>query len=143
MKEILPALNACLNTCAALAMTAGWVAVKRGAVAVHKALMCTAFAFSTLFLSSYLYYHFVVVPEFGETKYAGPAALRSAYYAMLISHIILAIVVVPMVLTSMFHGLRGTIDKHRRIARWTLPVWWYVSVTGIIVYLVLYKLPAE
>jgi len=133
----LPVVNASLNTVAAVLITAGFVAIKRGNKELHKKLMLSATAVSALFLVSYLTYHFGVGRE---KPYAGEGLGRTLYYAMLISHILLAFAVVPLVLLSIRAGLRDQIARHRRLARWTLPIWWYVSVTGVLIYLVLYQL---
>jgi len=133
----LPPVNATLNTIAAVLITAGFVAIKRGNKQLHKRLMLSATVVSALFLVCYLAYHFGVGRE---KPFAGHGWVRTGYYAMLISHIVLAFAVVPLVLLSIRAGLRDEIDKHRRVARWTLPIWWYVSVTGVLIYVVLYQL---
>ena len=100
--------------------------------------MIAASIASALFLASYLYYHFVVIPEVGVTKFAGKGALRTAYYAMLASHVVLAVVNLPMVLRTLHLAYRGRREAHRRLAKATFPIWLYVSVTGVLVYYALY-----
>lgn len=133
----LPAVNASLNTIAAILITSGFIAIKRGNKQLHKRLMLSATVVSALFLVCYLTYHFGVGRE---KPFKGEGWVRPAYFTMLISHIVLAFAVVPLVLLSIRAGLRDQIDKHRRLARWTLPIWWYVSVTGVVIYVVLYQL---
>lgn len=130
----LPALNALLNGLSALFLAAGFLAIRARRVPVHRALMLSAFVTSTLFLISYVIYHLSRV----HTAYAGPDALRVPYYTMLTSHVVLAVALVPLVLVTLARALRGDFPRHRRIARWTLPIWFYVSVTGVLVYLILY-----
>lgn len=126
----LPAINATLNACAALCMVWGVIAIKRGQESLHKKLMLTAVAFSTVFLACYLVYH-----GFADSKkFLVEGFWRYAYFAMLISHVILAVVVVPLVLLAVAHGLRDRREKHRRIVRFAFPIWLYVSVTGVLVY---------
>lgn len=126
----LPALNASLNSCAAICMVAGVVAIKRGKEAGHKRLMLAAVTFSALFLVSYLVYH-----GFGESKkFLVQGFWRYAYFTMLITHVILAVAVVPLVLLSVVRGLREQREAHRKIVRITFPIWLYVSVTGVLVY---------
>lgn len=132
----LPALNAALNATSAVLLVAGWVSIRRRAVAVHKALMLSAFAVSTVFLASYLVYHFYR----GSTPFQGHGLIRGVYFAVLISHIILAAVNLPMVVVTLTRALRQRFDAHRRLARITFPVWLYVSVTGVVVYFMLYRL---
>ncbi|MBI4569110.1 MAG: DUF420 domain-containing protein [Planctomycetes bacterium] len=131
----LPAVNATLNGLSALLLVAGFVAVKSRRIALHRALMLTAVATSALFLSSYLYYH----ARAGHREYAGEGAARFIYhYVVLLPHVTLAVVMVPMIATMLLHAFRGRIDRHRRLARWTLPIWLYVSVSGVVVYIMLY-----
>lgn len=131
----LPTLNALLNTTSALFLTLGFVFIKRGNIAAHKLCMSAAFTISVLFLISYLYYHV----QYGATRFQGTGWIRPVYFSILISHTILAVLVAPMALITLVQALRGTFDKHRRIARWTWPLWMYVSLTGVIVYLLLYR----
>jgi uncharacterized membrane protein YozB (DUF420 family) len=132
----LPGLNAALNSLAALLLTTGWVAIRRRRIAVHRACMIAAFATSTVFLVSYLVYHYHV----GSKPFQGHGAVRVAYLVILFSHIVLAATIVPLSLVTLSRALAGRFDKHRRIARVTLPLWLYVSVTGVVVYVMLYRL---
>ena len=130
----LPTLNALLNTLSATLLISGYVMIRQGKVEIHRACMLAAFATSTLFLISYLVYHANV----GSVAFTGRGAVRTLYFTILISHVGLAALVPPLALVTLTHGLRKRFDRHRRIARWTLPVWLYVSVTGVIVYAMLY-----
>ncbi len=125
----LPKVNACLNAACALVLIAAWRAILRKNIRLHKRLMLTAVAISALFLASYVVQH----GSFPSAKYGGH--LGWLYYPVLISHIILAAAIVPMVLITLVRALSNRFDKHRKIARWTLPLWLYVSVTGVTVYL--------
>jgi uncharacterized membrane protein YozB (DUF420 family) len=135
----LPSLNACLNAASALLLLAGFVAIKRGKVRFHLCCMLTALGVSTVFLASYLYYHFAVRGG-APTRFEGQGWVRSVYFAILLTHTVLAATVAPLALSTAYLGLRGRLDRHRRIARWTLPIWLYVSVTGVVVYWMLYRL---
>ncbi len=132
---VLPTVNALLNSVSAVSLIAGWRFVKRGNVAAHRRCMLTAVCASSLFLCSYLTYHFL----HGTTRFIGTGGMRQLYFTILISHTILAATVVPLVGTTLYRISKGQVDKHRRIARWTLPIWLYVSVTGVTVYLMLYS----
>lgn len=132
----LPALNATLNSIATLLLITGWVLIKRGERQKHRACMIGALAVSALFLTSYVIYHWNV----GSVPFKGTGWIRTVYFAVLIPHVILAAAIVPPVLITASRGLTARYDKHRRIARWTLPLWLYVSVTGVIVYLMLYQM---
>ena len=136
----LPTLNAGLNSLCTVLLIVGWVAIKRRNVSLHKQCMLTAINVSVLFLSSYLYYH--IVQRGGEsTPFPGPpGSVRMVYYTILVSHIILAAIIVPMALYTAYLGLRDRLPAHRRLARWTLPIWLYVSITGVVVYVMLYRL---
>jgi uncharacterized membrane protein YozB (DUF420 family) len=134
----LPALNAILNSISATLLCVGYIFIRNGNQRAHRNCMIGAFATSTLFLISYLTYHFT--KELGPTRFQGEGVVRPIYYIILITHTILAAAIVPMVLITLSHALKQRFDKHRRIARWTLPVWLYVSVTGVVVYLMLYRL---
>jgi uncharacterized membrane protein YozB (DUF420 family) len=136
MHSPLPPLNAALNASAALCLTAGYVFIRRGQRAAHRAAMLLALACSTLFLVFYLVHH----AQVGSVRYAGDPAWRSAYLALLLSHTVLAAAIVPLALTTFARAWRGRFSAHRRIARWTLPLWLYVSATGVIIYFVLYRL---
>lgn len=126
----LPTLNAALNATAAAALVGGFVMVRRGRVSAHRAFMLTAAAASSLFLASYLVYH----AEVGSVSFQGEGWIRTGYLAMLISHVVLAITVIPLAVTALSRALTGEVGKHRRVVRWTLPIWLYVSVTGLLVY---------
>jgi uncharacterized membrane protein YozB (DUF420 family) len=140
----LPLVNACFNASAAVLLLAGLAAIKAGRETLHERLMIAASIVSALFLAGYLYYHFVVIPEVGVTKFAGTGPLKTAYYVMLASHVVLAIVNLPMVLRTLFLAYRERWDAHRRLAKVTFPIWLYVSVTGVLVYWALYVWrPAE
>ena len=132
----LPTLNAALNGTAAVLLVCGYVCIRTKRVALHRAFMLAAFVMSILFLTSYLIYHF----HQPSTPYQGGGFMRYVYFAVLIPHIVLAIVVVPLALITLFRALKGQTERHRRIARITLPIWLYVSVTGVLVYLMLYRL---
>ena len=131
---LLPGVNASLNGLSGCFLVIGYLAIRNGHATLHRRLMLSAFTTSTLFLISYLTYHFQV--QF--TPFQGQGAARIVYYAILIPHVVLAVVMVPMILVTLKRGLTGHFDKHRPIARWTLPIWLYVSVTGVLVYLMLY-----
>jgi putative membrane protein len=131
--SFVPAVNATCNAMASLCLIAGYVAIRRRAVQVHRACMVTALAFSTVFLVGYLSYHYV----HGDTKYSGTGAMRAVYLAILASHIVLSITVVPGALTSFYFALTGQFTRHRRLNRVFLPIWLYVSVTGVMVFLML------
>lgn len=135
----LPAVNATLNGLAAVLLVAGLVAVKRGARERHRRLMVSAFVVSAAFLACYLYYHFAVAAG-KPTRFNGTGWPRTAYFALLLSHTVLAAVNLPMVLRTLWLARRERWEAHRRLARWTLPIWLYVSVTGVAVYVVLYHL---
>lgn len=130
----LPTLNALLNATAAALLVAGWVFIRRRAVAAHRACMLAAFAVSVAFLASYLVYHAAV----GSVRFPGAGLARALYLAVLASHTVLAAFVPPLALLALYRGLRGEFARHRRVARWTFPVWLYVSVTGVVIYVVLY-----
>jgi uncharacterized membrane protein YozB (DUF420 family) len=132
----LPTLNAALNGTCALLLAVGYLFIRRRKVAAHRACMISAFVTSTLFLISYLTYHYHV----GSRPFGGQGAIRTLYFTILISHTILAAAIVPLVLITLYRGLKGRFDRHVAIARWTLPLWLYVSVTGVIVYWMLYHL---
>jgi putative membrane protein len=129
----LPALNAILNGMAATSLLVGFTFIRSRRIRAHRAAMITAFGFSTLFLISYIAHHAL----HGDVRYPLHAAFRDVYLPLLTSHIILAIVALPMVLVTFFFSLSGRIPQHRKIARWTFPIWLYVSVTGVITYVML------
>ena len=132
----LPALNALLNGASAVLLTAGWLAIRRRRIAVHRGCMLGAFSVSVLFLVSYVVYHALA----GSRPFAGQGWIRPVYFAVLISHVVLAAAMVPFVLTTLYRALGADFARHARLARVTLPVWLYVSVTGVVVYLILYRL---
>lgn len=138
LPERLAMLNAFLNGTSAILIASAFVAIKRGAIQVHRALMLAAFATSTVFLCSYLTRMAIA----GDTTFRGVGAIRYVYFPILITHVLLAITVVPMVLRSLFLAYKKRFTDHRKIARFTLPIWLYVSVTGVLVYLFLYQYPA-
>lgn len=132
----LPLLDATLNATTAVLVTVGWTLIRRGRVAQHRAVMIAACCTSTLFLISYLTYH----AHIGSKHFTGQGTIRIVYFTILLTHTVLAAVIVPMVLVTLSRALRARFDRHRAIARWTLPIWLYVSVTGVIVYVMLYRL---
>jgi putative membrane protein len=131
--RFLPAVNASLNATSAALLVAGWVAIRRKNRVLHQRLMISAFAVSALFLVSYLVYHYV----HGDTRYPGEGALRVAYLLLLASHVLLSLPVVPLALLAFWFAYRKNFVTHRRITRVLAPVWVYVSVTGVLVYLML------
>jgi len=136
--SIFPKINATLNGCSAVLLVAGRALIARGKIAAHRAVMLTALATSALFLVSYVYYHW---PHHGGIVYfRGTGWVRILYFVILISHTILAIVILPMVLITLTRALREQFNRHRAIARWTFPIWLYVSVTGVIVYFMLFQM---
>ena len=132
----LPALNATLNATSAVLLLTGWILIKRGRIQAHRNVLLAACATSVLFLISYLTYH----AQVGSVKFTGQGPTRAVYFTILLTHTVLAVAIVPMVLITVSRGLRARYDTHRRIARWTMPLWLYVSVTGVIVYVMLYRL---
>ena len=132
----LPALNASLNALASVFLVTGYVLIRTGRRNAHRRSMLMALTTSALFLISYVIYH----ANAGSVRFAGTGAIRAVYFAVLIPHVILAATILPLALVTTARGLRGDFGRHRRIARWTLPVWLYVSVTGVIVYAMLYHL---
>ena len=132
----LPAVNATLNATCAVLLVIGWILIKRGRIRQHRAVMIAAVSTSAVFLASYLVYH----AQVGSVRFTGTGAIRTIYFTVLLTHTILAAAIVPMVLVTLSRGLTGKYDPHRRIARWTMPIWLYVSITGVIVYLMLYQL---
>jgi uncharacterized membrane protein YozB (DUF420 family) len=132
----LPHLNACLNATSGILLFAGYTFIRRGRITAHKRCQLSALAASLLFLVSYLTYHYF----YGATRFAGQGIARPIYFTILTSHTILAVVIVPLVAITLTRALRTDFERHRRIARITLPLWLYVSVTGVLVYLMLYHL---
>jgi len=139
----LPAVNAGLNGLATLLLLVGFVLIKQKKIEAHKRVMLAAFAVSVVFLGTYLTYHFALehYTDSAGRKYAGDGWDRTVYFAILISHIILAAAVPFLAVTTIYRGLKGQIEKHRRIARITWPIWMYVSVTGVVIYVMLYHGP--
>jgi uncharacterized membrane protein YozB (DUF420 family) len=133
---VLPTVNATLNAISGLFLLAGFVLIRRRRIDAHRNAMLGAFACSTLFLISYLIYH----AQVGSRPFTGQGAIRYVYFAILISHVILATAILPMAISTLSRGLRGRYDDHRRIAKRTFPIWMYVSVTGVVVYLMLYQM---
>src|SRR5271165_3838207 len=133
-----PALNAFLNGTSAVLIGAGYYCIKSGRRKAHKRLMLAAFVTSTLFLISYLYYHLVL--RAGVTHFKGEGVWRPVYFAILLSHTFLAVVVVPFILVTLYRALKGNFVRHKAIARYTFPIWMYVSVTGVVIYVMLYKI---
>jgi len=132
----LPAVNATLNAISAVLLTAGYILIRRGRPDLHKRCMLAALTTSALFLTSYLIYHAYT----GSRPFQGQGVVRFVYFAILITHVVLAATVLPLALTTAARGLTAQYDRHVRIARWTLPIWLYVSVTGVVVYLMLYQM---
>ncbi|HKE09824.1 MAG TPA: DUF420 domain-containing protein [Candidatus Acidoferrum sp.] len=132
-----PAVNALLNGTSAVLLAYGYAAIRAGKRELHKKLMVTSFFVSCAFLVSYLIYHYRVHQV---VLFQGQGWIRPVYFTILISHTILAVVIVPVIIITLRRALRGKFDRHRVIARWTLPLWFYVSVTGVIVYFMVYQL---
>ena len=136
LMTILPALNAALNALSACLAVTGYIRIRRGDVPGHRRCMLSAVGASALFLAGYLILRYVA----GLTRFAGEGWIRPVYFAVLLTHTVLAAVIVPMVLVTLARDLREDFDRHRRVARWTLPLWLYVSVTGVLIYWLLYHL---
>ena len=134
--SFLPHLNAVLNTTSALLLVNGFRFIRRGQINAHRNCQLTALFTSMLFLISYLTYHY----HHGATRFTGQGLVRPFYFILLTSHTILAVVIVPLIMITIYRAARGDFIRHRKIARWTLPLWLYVSVTGVIVYFMLYHL---
>lgn len=132
----LPSLNALLNATSASLLLAGWWQVRHGRRDAHRRLMLAAFTASSLFLVSYLAYH----AQVGSVRFTGQGPIRFAYFTLLLSHTVLAAAIVPLVLLTLSRGVRGRFDAHRRIARYTFPLWLWVSLSGVAVYWMLYRL---
>jgi len=130
----LPSVNAALNSLSAVFLITGYYFIKSKRITAHRACMLSAFACSTFFLISYLTYHFHV----GSVPFKGQGWIRPVYFAILLTHTILAVAIVPLALITLTRGLKARFAAHRRIARWTFPIWFYVSVTGVVVYWMLY-----
>jgi uncharacterized membrane protein YozB (DUF420 family) len=138
-EQDLPSVNAFLNGLSALLLVAGYRAIRNRRVVLHQTCMLTALGVSVFFLASYLYYHFHV--KAGQpTPFPGQGWVRPVYFTILLTHTVLAAAAAPLALVTAYLGLRGRLARHVRIARWTLPIWLYVSVTGVVVYWMLYHL---
>lgn len=133
----LPTINAGLNGLATVLLTIGFILIKQGRMAAHRTCMLSAFGVSAIFLITYVLHKILVRGV--HTPFGGEGAIRTVYYVMLFSHIVLAIVIVPLVLITLTHALKGRLIVHRQWARWTFPIWYYVSVTGVLVYFFLYQ----
>jgi uncharacterized membrane protein YozB (DUF420 family) len=134
--SLLPTVNATLNALSGILLLIGYVLIRRGQINAHRNAMLAAFASSTLFLVCYLVYH----AEVGSRPFPGQGSVRVVYFGILISHVILAAAILPLAITTLSRGLKGQYSRHVRIAKWTFPMWMYVSVTGVIVYLMLYQM---
>jgi uncharacterized membrane protein YozB (DUF420 family) len=134
--SILPAVNATLNATSGVFLLTGYVLIKQRLINAHRNAMLAAFVSSTLFLISYLVYHY----HAGSRPFPGGGAIRIVYFVILISHVLLAITILPLAISTLTKGLRGQYTRHRRVAKWTFPLWMYVSVTGVIVYVMLYQM---
>ena len=132
----LPALNATLNATSAVLLVIGYALIRRGHIRRHRAVMISACVTSTLFLTSYVIYH----ANIGSKPFLGRGPVRIVYFTILLTHVLLAMTVLPLALVTLARGLRGRFDRHVAVARWTFPIWLYVSVTGVIVYLMLYRM---
>jgi uncharacterized membrane protein YozB (DUF420 family) len=131
----LPAVNAALNAIAAVLLTIGFVLIRKGRIDAHRRTMIAAFATSSLFLICYITYH----AQVGSVPFTRQGFVRPLYFAILITHVTLAATVLPLAIITLSRGLKARYDRHRAIARWTLPIWLYVSVTGVLVYVLLYQ----
>ena len=134
--RVLPTCNAVLNGISAILLLSGYLGIRTGRVRMHRICMKAAVGSSALFLASYLFYHY----QTGSKRFEGVGAMRTFYFALLFSHTVLAAAIVPMVFVTLSRALRDDLIRHKRIARWTFPLWMYVSVTGVAVYWVLYHL---
>ncbi|MBH00348.1 MAG: hypothetical protein CMN58_08440 [Solibacterales bacterium] len=132
----LPAINATLNAASAVLLSVGYWFIRRGEIKPHRLCMLGAFSISCLFLTSYLVYHYHV----GSVSFTKEGWIRTIYFTILITHVVLAAVILPLALITLSNALKEKFDKHRKIARWTFPLWLYVSVTGIVVYWMLYQM---
>ena len=132
----LPAVNACLNSASAVLLATGYYFIRRGEIRRHRLSMTAAFVASCLFLTSYLVYHY----HAGSVPFTKQGWIRPVYFTILITHVVLAAAIVPLALVTLYRAWREQFDRHRRIARWTWPIWMYVSVTGVTIYWMLYRL---
>jgi putative membrane protein len=135
MVHYLPAVNATLNAISAVLLTLGYVLIRRRQIDAHRRVMIAAFATSSLFLICYVIYHVQV----GSVRFTRQGFVRPLYYSILVTHVTLAATVLPLAIVTLSRGLKARFDRHRAIARWTLPIWLYVSVTGVLVYVLLYQ----
>ena len=133
----MPALNASLNGLATVLLISGYVLIKRGQREAHKKAMIAAFGTSTVFLACYLYYHFTVE---AVTRFVNPAWFKPFYLVLLISHVILAVAMLPFIFKALWHAWKGDFEKHKKTVKWAWPMWLYVSITGVLVYLILYQI---
>jgi uncharacterized membrane protein YozB (DUF420 family) len=133
---VLPAVNATLNAISTVLLTVGWLFIRRRKIDRHRLCMIGAFVTSALFLTSYLVYHAKV----GSVPFTGQGAIRLVYFAILLTHVVLAAAILPLALITLSRALSRRFERHRKIARWTLPIWLYVSVTGVVIYVMLYRL---
>ena len=142
--EDLPSVNAVLNGISAVLLVGGYVAVRTRHITFHKACMLTALVVSSVFLSSYLYFHLVVrhgeATRFEDRAPTAPGWAKTVYLSILLSHTVLAVLAAPLALRTAYLGITDRLRSHRRLARWTLPIWLYVSITGVVVYWMLYRL---
>ena len=136
MLSLLPHLNAVLNALSTSLLLTGFAFIRKGRKDIHRKAMVTAFGVSVLFVISYLIYHF----EVGLVRFRGEGLLRVVYFVILGSHTIMAMMVPPLAIVTLVRGVRGQFDRHKELARWTLPIWLYVNITGILVYLLVYQL---
>jgi uncharacterized membrane protein YozB (DUF420 family) len=134
--SVLPAVNATLNALSGILLFTGYTLIRRRQITAHRNCMLAAFGTSTLFLISYVVYH----ANAGSRPFPGQGPMRLIYFAILITHVILAASILPLAITTLSRGLRGQYTRHVRIARWTFPIWMYVSVTGVIIYVLLYQI---
>ena len=132
----LPTLNACLNIITFFLLLLGFYFIKQKNIKAHKTCMIGAILIAALFLTSYVTYH----SQVGSVKFTKQGWIRPVYFTILISHTMLAMTIIPLALITVYRGLKNQLDKHKKIARWTLPIWLYISVTGVIIYLMLYHL---
>jgi uncharacterized membrane protein YozB (DUF420 family) len=132
----LPAVNACFNTLSTILLTLGFLFIRKGRKAAHRNCMVAALCTSTLFLAGYLTYHFNVQTV---TRFVDPSWFRPIYLGILLTHTVLAVLILPLIISTVMFAIRGRFESHRKVARWTWPMWMYVSVTGVVIYLLLYQ----
>ena len=134
--SMLPAVNATLNATSGIFLFTGYLLIKKQQINAHRNAMLAAFVSSMLFLTSYLVYHY----HAGSRPFPGTGTIRLVYFVILISHVLLAIAILPLAISTLTKGLRGQYARHKRVAKWTFPLWMYVSVTGVVVYVMLYQM---